>query len=258
MEDSYAVLTPENVELTYTTAGLGSRFLALLIDTIIAGVLMVVVLLIGLGSAAGAAVTGGESAASAVYALVVIAVFLILFGYFIFFEGVWRGQTPGKRVLGIRVIRDDGLPENFTANVIRNVVRVVDALPGTYAVGVVAMFVSKRSKRLGDMAAGTLVVYDLPARGPQVLEATRVGDQTEGPGHHGRLSRREYGLVHDYLSRAPQLAPEARERIEQKLVALVELRTGVPRGAGSASEYLSAALARESDPRSPSSSESDS
>jgi hypothetical protein len=93
----------------------------------------------------------------AVYALIA---FGFLWGYYIFFETLWDGQTPGKRRARLRVIRSDGLPIGFAEAAIRNLVRMVDFLPAYYGVGVVAMFVDGRSRRLGDLAAGTLVVRD--------------------------------------------------------------------------------------------------
>ena len=112
-------------------------------------------------------------------ALLALVVFAIFWGYYIFFEAAWNGQTPGKRLLGLRVMRADGTPVALTEVAIRNLVRIVDFLPLAYGVGVLTMFFQPQSRRMGDLAAGTLVVFDrtgvtLPPQG-QLREVRPVG-----------------------------------------------------------------------------------
>lgn len=148
--------TPENVVFGYEVAGLGSRFLAALIDTILIAISMFLVgLSIGLASD-----LLGELGADWVVALGVLIVFLLFWGYYVLFELLWNGQTPGKRWLQVRVLRSDGLPVDATAVLVRNLVRLIDFLPFGYGVGIVAAFLSSPPRRLGDWAAGTLVVHD--------------------------------------------------------------------------------------------------
>lgn len=154
--------TPENVRFGYEVAGLGSRFMAALVDTTL------IVLLLGVMWAAvfGTMVVMGAEVALESSVLVAVGIllnFVFLWGFYIFFEGFWNGQTPGKRWMGIRVMRVSGLPVTLVEVIIRNLVRVIDFLPLAYGVGVVSMFASLQSRRLGDFAAGTLVVFDRTA-----------------------------------------------------------------------------------------------
>jgi uncharacterized RDD family membrane protein YckC len=169
LDQAYSVDTPENVTFAHEVAGIGNRFIAALIDSIFIGLalfLLNIILFVGL------AVVGSnlpeqaldpdtpgwiEGFLIAIYALVN---FLIFWGYYIFFEYVWNGQTPGKRLVKIRVLRMDGNPAGFIEVVIRNLVRIVDFLPSGYGVGLVVMFVNGQSRRLGDFAAGTFVVRE--------------------------------------------------------------------------------------------------
>jgi hypothetical protein len=143
-----------------------------------------------------------------VQALLVLALFLVQWGYWVGFETLWAGRSPGKRALGIRVVRLDGSPVGFAEVALRNLGRVADFLPILYAVGITAMAVNPRSRRLGDLLAGTLVVrerpvdlsrYDQGAGAPRVLGA--------------QLTASEYELVASFLARAGSLDAGARERV---------------------------------------------
>jgi uncharacterized RDD family membrane protein YckC len=167
--------TPENVTFDYAVAGIGSRFLAALADTFLLVMLQVILL----GALYLVAVQLGlfdDIESTWILALFSLLAFLFFWGYYIFFEILWNGQTPGKRWVSIRVIRLDGTPVNAAEVVIRNLVRIIDLLPTAYGVGVVTMFVTDKSRRLGDLAAGTVVVHERPA-----VELVEGGD--------GRLSR---------------------------------------------------------------------
>lgn len=240
MEEYYRLETPENVELSYTPAGLGSRFLAAAIDTIIIS-LLVLVLIIAAAILFSASDRFGRAGTNLIIALVVLGVFLIFFGYYTFWEMRWNGQSPGKRAVGLRVIRDDGLPLNFSASMIRNLIRFFDFLPGSYGLGILTMLFSKRWKRLGDLAAGTLVVHDVSWVSPDLLRLQYA--TTDSASDHPRLTPREYELVRQYLMRYYSLTDDARQRIELKLVPLVEARTGLTKGSESAYEYLSSVAA---------------
>src|SRR5204862_7288871 len=93
--------------------------------------------------------------------------FMLFFGYFLFFETRWNGQTPGKKVTGARVMKDGGFPIDLRAAVVRNIVRLLDLMPGPYAIGVAAAFFSAEYKRVGDYAAGTVVIRERPRSGPR-------------------------------------------------------------------------------------------
>jgi uncharacterized RDD family membrane protein YckC len=150
-EDRISIATPEGVDLELTLAGLGSRAVARIVDQLIqTGVLIALALL--------AAVVGGEGNTAG--ALFLAVLFLVQFGYDVLFETLASGRTPGKRWSGLRVVRSDGGPVGFVASAVRNLVRLVDFLPGVYAVGMAAVLVSRRNQRLGDMAASTVVVRE--------------------------------------------------------------------------------------------------
>lgn len=172
MSEQLQIETPENISFRYNIAGIGSRFLALLIDSLIQGSLYallffsVAVLL----SAASRANTS-QDLSNAIAVVILMVVFLIQFGYFILFEIILNGQTPGKRLIGLRVIKENGYPLSALDSIIRNIVRVIDFFPFAYGVGVIAMFTNARAKRLGDLAAGTIVV--------QVREQVKLSELTK-------------------------------------------------------------------------------
>lgn len=169
LDQSYAVDTPENVTFAHEVAGIGNRFIAALIDSILIGgalFLLNVILVVGLGALGSSLPDTGLDADTpgwiegfliAIYALVN---FLIFWGYYVFFEYAWNGQTPGKRLVKIRVLRVDGNPAGLIDVVIRNLVRVVDFLPTGYGLGLLVMFFNRQSRRLGDFASGTFVVRE--------------------------------------------------------------------------------------------------
>jgi uncharacterized RDD family membrane protein YckC len=169
--DILNINTPENVIFGYDVAGIGSRFIAALVDTLIILVLQALVYLTLSLFLGGANLLESENA-TWIIALFSLIGFALLWGYYIFFEMLWNGQSPGKRWIGLRVIRADGTPITLAESLIRNLVRLIDFLPIYYGVGVVTMFVNDQSRRLGDLAAGTLVVRDKETVTIQALEST--------------------------------------------------------------------------------------
>src|SRR5438270_2039033 len=152
--DDLIISTPERVSFQYEIAGIGSRFLAQIIDSLI-----ILVVLIAITILAGT--LGGVFNSSELALLVeIILGFILLAGYFLVSEAVWNGQTVGKRSARLRVVGDHGEPLSLGQATIRNLVRIVDFLPVFYAIGMLTLFISGRGKRLGDFAAGTLVVRD--------------------------------------------------------------------------------------------------
>src|SRR5260370_5275837 len=160
----HSVRTPERVSLQYNIAGSDSRGAAAIVDTVIQSVTLVVIFFaLTAGLAAGNAflsVGSGPGAATLFLALFVLAIFAVADGYFMLFEIVWNGQTPGKRMVGIRVIRENGYPMRPIDAVIRNLVRMVDWLPGAYGIGVLTMLLNKRAQRLGAFASGAILVRE--------------------------------------------------------------------------------------------------
>ena len=165
--DEYTIATPENVTFGYEVAGIGSRFIGALVDTFLIVVLLFLANLLVAVVLGYVADDGGFRGdfeadpgwlAGLVIALYALLNFAIIWGYYIFFELGWHGQTPGKRVAGTRVVRLDGSGAGFLEVAIRNLVRIVDFMPFAYAVGFVTMFLNRNARRLGDFAAGTLVI----------------------------------------------------------------------------------------------------
>ena len=184
-DDHLTIETPENVAFGYPVAGIGSRFIAALVDSAIIVILQIAVFLLTILIAQRVFELDVQELAAGglagwVFAGLGLVSFLFLWGYYIFFESLWNGQSPGKRWTGLRVIRGDGRPVTLTESVIRNLVRLIDFLPSLYGVGVVVMFIDSRARRLGDMAAGTLVVREDPAGAG--LEALLGVERRMGPG----------------------------------------------------------------------------
>ncbi|PYS38062.1 MAG: RDD family protein, partial [Acidobacteria bacterium] len=133
---------------------------ALIVDALLIGLLIialvVIAIILGVGSIATA---GSMTAGSWVLAFAIFAYFVLMWGYFLIFEALNNGQTPGKRWTRIQVVRDDGLPVRWRESALRNLVRAADILPPPACiVGGLAILLSKSGKRLGDLLAGTIVV----------------------------------------------------------------------------------------------------
>jgi len=148
------IATPERVSFDYQVAGLGTRALAQLLDLLIVTGIIIAVLFFAF---AVGTVTNSETAANLI---IIVGLFVVIFGYFWISEALWSGQTVGKKVFRLRAVGDRGEPLTFLQAGIRNVVRIVDFLPYGYGVGMVVLFVNGKGKRLGDLAAGTIVVKD--------------------------------------------------------------------------------------------------
>ncbi len=214
LETRVEVETPELVTVSYTIAGVGSRARAALIDhAIMAGAtLLVFIALTALGLLGVASAFVGPWSA----AIFFLVLGLGYWGYFVLFEGIWDGQTPGKRIAGLRVVREGGYAVTFGASAARNLVRIIDSQPAfTYAVAVLGVTFSKRGKRLGDILAGTLVVHEQvgavrapsatarPARGP-------AGAVTTAVALHAALTDPEFTLLDGFVGRHRELAEDRR------------------------------------------------
>jgi uncharacterized RDD family membrane protein YckC len=152
--------TPEQVALELPIAGIGSRFLALAVDTLVQFFLYLIIAIALVVLASARVLTPAGSWGTIGAAIAVLLMFVIYWGYFSLFEIFWHGQTPGKRAAGVRVIKDTGRPADVTAVLLRNFLRVIDFLPAMYATGLICMALNRHSRRLGDFVAGTVVVHD--------------------------------------------------------------------------------------------------
>jgi uncharacterized RDD family membrane protein YckC len=213
-EDAITISTPEGVDLELRLAGLGSRFTAALVDIVIRVVLLIAVALLlrQEGVFVGEPVTGIEGAAF------VILFFLIVFGYDVFFETLASGRTPGKRWSGLRVVLAEGRPIGFLASAVRNVVRLIDFLPAGYAIGCVSILVSAKNQRLGDIAAGTLVIRDrIPAPPPAWPPRASAAMPEALAWDVSAITAEELGAVRRFLERRFDLTPEARAQLGSTL-----------------------------------------
>lgn len=214
------VETPELVVLTYTIAGVGSRALAALIDYLIC-IAAIIVGTIGIAQFDRTPGVSPAPAASGAWVLAVmgIVLFVILWLYYVLFEALADGQTPGKRVMHLRVVRDGGLAINFESSAVRNLVRIVDMQPAFfYAVGLTSLVVNSRGKRLGDLAAGTLVVKE--ALIPQTIESTPVRTLRHALplSLSARLSENEYALLDRFVQRRMEFDTDRRTMLAKGLV----------------------------------------
>jgi uncharacterized RDD family membrane protein YckC len=216
----YSISTPENVDLHLELAGLGNRILACLIDKlIIFSVLLVLVILLWLIDIGFGAAGMGSTTKNLVTALLlmfgILASFALIFGYHIFFEGTWQGQTPGKKVVQIRVIDQSGQPVSWSAVFIRNVIRVLDE--NLVLIGLLSMIIDKNERRFGDLAAGTLVIRE---RLPELSAAKIVLQYPVAQNDSldvGRVTPQEYDLLVSFLKRRTRMAQAQRPIVAKQL-----------------------------------------
>lgn len=210
---SLKIDTPENVAFRYKVAGIGSRFLAAIIDSIL--ILLIEIFIIGVILLFWSTQTSpnlGTPTSAWLYAILAFIASTILWSYYIFFEMQWNGKSPGKRIVGLQVIRNDGTSITLTESLIRNLIRLVDFLPANYAFGVLTMFIDNQSRRLGDLAAGTLVVLEQSTvtleslEGATRNEPTQVTQNLTATWPIERLDSEELELIDRFLQRRTQLS----------------------------------------------------
>ena len=234
--DTHYIDTPEQVELEYSVAGVGSRFVAVLLDMLLLGAFVVVELavlvLIGAASLASpAAGKFGVAAGKWFLAFMIFINFAIFWGYFALFEAYWHGQTPGKRAMKLRVIKDSGRQITLFEALARNLLRVIDWMPSMYLVGVITMLCNKRNQRLGDLAAGTMVVHERLDE-PSLLYQTGT---TQGapvaavfPADAvARLDAQDLMVIETFFVRMLDLPMETRAAVAYRMVAQMTAKMGV-------------------------------
>lgn len=202
LDTRYRVEIPGGINLDAEVVGPIPRFLAFAIDLCIRGVIVFVLLMVAIPF--GSFGVGGG--------FFLIFLFAIEWLYPVLFEVFWRGQTPGKKALGISVINDDLTPVSLGTSLVRNLLRTVDFLPLFYLAGLVTMLSNRHFQRLGDLAAGTLVIsVRESARAAPVKELEPLAPSTS-------LLRREQTSIIDFLQRSPQLS----EPRQQELADILE------------------------------------
>lgn len=225
-EERVTLETPEHVELHLELAGVGSRFLAGFIDSLVQ-----VALIVGLGFAAGYtrwAITGDPSKMGMNIAIVAFSSMLIIIAYYIIFEMAWGGQSPGKRMAGLVVVRDDGGPVGLSESAVRNILRIVDILPIYYTLGMASIFLTRKCKRIGDLAAGTIVIKVRETVPRVVLYAPPAPEGEPTPeltdalvlrarAHITALSPQELDTVARFVERRGELEPEGRRAVAARI-----------------------------------------
>jgi uncharacterized RDD family membrane protein YckC len=230
-EETLIIETPERVPLEFALASIGNRFLAVAIDHFIQYMSIILLAWFFL-SIAGYTTSDVTSAPERLFtdmpkwtiALMIIVLFLVFAAYFIFFEWIWNGQTPGKRLMKLRVIRDDGRPLTLWEAIARNLLRICDAVPGfvlpVYSIGLIVIFLSPRDQRVGDIFAGTVVIRERTDEAPTFRETfsstvrdvafSRVQKKAEIEANIGLLSEREVEVVETFLRRRYDLTDRQR------------------------------------------------
>jgi uncharacterized RDD family membrane protein YckC len=219
LEDRITISTPEGIELEMVLAGAASRFIAGAID-----LLLQLILALAAGIVTLALIAGGIGAA-----LFAIALFAVLYLYDVLFEVLAAGRTPGKRVTHLRVVRAQGAPVDLRASAIRNLVRLVDALPTAYLVGLLCIVLTSRNQRLGDLAAGTFVIRD--AAPVQREPAPRAATRADTAGWDvSAVSAAETATVRRFLERREGLDHGARAALAARLAQGMRAKVaGAPR-----------------------------
>jgi uncharacterized RDD family membrane protein YckC len=234
--DQLQIDTPEQIALELPLAGIGSRFLGLAIDTLLQIALYVTgTFALIIVETFFRAVRIGRYfewiPVSWVPAIGILFVFCVYWGYFAFFEIIWKGQTPGKRLAKIRVIKESGRPINAYEAIARNLLRGIDGLPVMYGVGIVCMMLNSQNRRLGDYVAGTVVVHDkateevtpgwttiteAAAANPQLALVTSVTSE-------------ELVLIETYLHRRAEMDFVLRDQVAYKIATRIMDKTGLQR-----------------------------
>ena len=242
-------------------AGIGSRFIALLVDTLIwlAGLFLLGLIFWAIQPAVEAF---SQISYQWAFAIVTFVIFLLNWGYFTLFEAFCNGRTPGKRVAKIRVIQRSGRPIGFFESLARNLVRYVDQIPFFYAVGVVVMFITRQHQRLGDLAAGTLVVRD------QEEEATAWNDLStrtftaqiysqaaaSAEPHTlvslpaadvAKLSSADLEVLEGFFARRLDMPLATRQGLSERIAAAIRAKTGLEMPPGVSTETFLEATARD-------------
>ena len=265
--DQLNIATPELVDIEMPLAGIGSRFIALLVDTLIwiAGFLVIVVLIVIFAQSSTPASTPASSDISEQWAvaIVIFIIFLLNWGYFTLFEAYWNGRTPGKRVARIRVIQRSGRAIGLFESMARNLVRYIDMQPfGLNAVGVISIFASRRHQRLGDLAAGTLVVRDRIQEAPlwgdsgaRTFTAQIFAPSAPAPEPHNayvlpadgiaRLSSTDLEVLEGFFSRRLDLSLPTRRALAERIAAAIQSKSGLEPPVGASVETFLEATARQ-------------
>ena len=251
--DKLIIDTPEQIPLEFTLAGVGSRALAAMLDWLI---MFLATLVLGTLTGITIGVLGSFSQAAPIWiiAIFILSFFLLQWGYFAISEILMKGQTFGKRVLNLRVIKDSGAPITAYDAIGRNLLRVVDAFPfffpfTLYGVAIVSAMLNKQNKRLGDMVAGTVVVHERPLTEMQpvwaLVSSIEGKESSRSLYNSSRLNVDELQLVEAFLRRRYELPPQLRIQTAFQIAERVSRALEIPREGRPDPETLLEIVARE-------------
>lgn len=268
--DQLTIDTPEQVALRFPVAGIGSRFLAILIDSLLQVAIYVAIILVLVLIVSSAPKTpAGQLSRNAekwMIAILILLHFALYWGYFTLFEALKNGQTPGKMVFKLRVIQDSGRQITFFESMTRNLIRVVDLIPGFYLAGIVTMICNRQHKRLGDLAAGTLVVHErktdepiwggsgprtftaasfAPSPAETLMRSRVVPDITLPADAVARLSPDDLSVIDRFFSRILDMDLSTRANIAARLATQMAAKMQMEIPAGMKAERLLEAIAHE-------------
>lgn len=231
------IKTPEYVSLQFHAAGLGSRAAAFILDTIllvIINILIVIALIFGLNASIFEYVE--TDIPSYMFAGVLILMFLLNWGYYVVFEYFTGGRTLGKKMVGIRVIQENGHSITLLASIIRNFLRIIDILPANYLVGMLMIFFHSKHKRLGDLVAGTIVVHE--RRGKKKKKVSKLDKRIAEKGLSSEgglveewalksLGAKEWKLLKTYAERLETLNADDRIVMTRKMADILFPKLGL-------------------------------
>jgi uncharacterized RDD family membrane protein YckC len=220
-EDRIQIATPEGVELELRLAGVGSRSIAAMIDETVRWVVFIAVVMV--------VIFWNFASDGWDIAIVVLTAFLLWFAYDVLFEVLGGGRTPGKRLSGLRVVRAGGRPVDLVSSAIRNVLRLIDFLPVLYGLGILVVMLTRNNQRLGDLAAGTLVVRERLGAGSPRPVATAVPPDAVAGWDVSAITAEEIATVRRFLERRESLARGARAELAAEIARRLRARVaGAP------------------------------
>jgi uncharacterized RDD family membrane protein YckC len=260
--DQLNIDTPELVEIEMSLAGIGSRFIALLVDMLIwlAGLLVLIFFFVIF---APGIETFSKISAQWAVAIAILILFLLFWGYFTLFEAFWNGRTPGKRVARIRVIQRSGRAIGLIESMTRNLIRYIDMQPfPLYAVGVIAIFATQQHQRLGDLAAGTLVVRDRALQEPawgdagaRTFTAQSFSSSNPAPEPHhayslpatgiAKLTAADLVVLEGFFARRLDMSLPTRHALAERIAAAIQAKSGLEQPDGASMETFLEATARQ-------------
>jgi uncharacterized RDD family membrane protein YckC len=224
LDATVEIETPEHIRFRHQVAGPATRGLAYLIDLVIRAVVVFVLGLV----ASIAGLTAGASLENASSGIILLVLFVVEWAYYVFFETIWSGRTPGKRALSLRVVNAGGHPLGFYDSVLRNLVRAADFLPFAYAIGLVVMGRDAGFRRLGDLAAGTIVISEgrSAVAAPLRLDPPASAAELRSLPQRIPLSGDELDAVELFLRRVGKLSPLRENELAEMVAPIFAKRVG--------------------------------